>query len=235
MKNNFLILILFAVAVGFVACKSESKAGAAGTETSKANTAAKAGEEVLQERTTKSVATLYDMDVTNTTVSWKANKKIGSGHSGTFNASMGRLAYDQGRVVAGEVNIDMKSIAVTDDMGADMKGKLLGHLQTGDFFEIEKFPSAQFVFQKIQPETDASNGYNYTIAGPLTIKGVSKPVTIPANIDVQSGKIVVNSPVFTINRTDWGINYGSGILGTAADKIIKDEVEMTINAVFLAR
>lgn len=233
MKNNLLILVLFASALAFFSCKSEPKAGS-DSKTAQVATPAGEGEEVVEQRTTHSVASLYDMDNANSTLTWKANKKIGGGHAGTFKPSMGRLAYDQGRVVAGEVTIDMNSLDVTDDMG-DMKAKLMGHLKADDFFGVEKFPSAKFQFQKIQPEVDGANGYNYTISGPLTMKGKSKMISVPANIDVQGSQIVVNTPVFTINRTDWGINYNSGILGTAADKIINDEVELSVNAVFLAR
>jgi len=234
MKNNLLILTLFVGVLTFFACKNESKVDGAGSTTSKVETPVGEGEELMEQRVTHSIANIYEMDNANSTLTWKANKKIGGGHSGTFKPSMGRLAYDQGRVVAGEVTMDMKSMNVTDDMG-DMKAKLMGHLNSDDFFAVDKFPSAKFMFQKIQPEKDGSNGYNYTISGPLTMKGKSKIISVPANIDVQSDKIVVNTPVFTINRTDWGINYNSGILGTAADKIINDEVELSVNAVFLPR
>lgn len=235
MKNNLLILILFAGTLAFQACNNEPKtAGNDSSKTADVETPVSDGEEVLEQRVTHSVATLYDMDNDNSTISWKANKKLGGGHAGTFKPSMGRLAYDQGRVVAGEVNVNMKSLDVTDDMGAG-KAKLVGHLSSADFFDIEKFPSAKFVFQKIQPEADGSNGYNYTISGPLTMKGITKIISVPANIDVQESRIAVNSPVFTINRTDWGINYNSALLGTVADKIINDEVEMSFTAVFLPR
>ena len=54
-------------------------------------------------------------------------------------------------------------------------------------------------------------------------------VTFDANINMGAGKVMAVTPSFTINRTNWGINYGSGIINTAKDKIINDEVAIVIN------
>ena len=71
----------------------------------------------------------------------------------------------------------------------------------------------------------------HEIEGNLTLKGITKGVKIPAHISITEGKVSAVTPAFTINRTEWGINYKSGVIGTAADKIINDEVGLVINLV----
>jgi polyisoprenoid-binding protein YceI len=68
-----------------------------------------------------------------------------------------------------------------------------------------------------------------SIVGDLTIKGITKSITIPANVAMAGDKISVVTPSFKINRTDWDVKYGSGLIGTAADKIIHDEIGLVLS------
>ena len=43
--------------------------------------------------------------------------------------------------------------------------------------------------------------------------------------------VKITTPEFTINRTEWGVNYNSGILGTVKDKLIADDVKLSITLV----
>jgi hypothetical protein len=54
-------------------------------------------------------------------------------------------------------------------------------------------------------------------------------------VSVQDGGVQAKTAAFTINRTEWGINYGSGIIGTAKDKIIHDEVGLNISLMATAK
>ena len=108
------------------------------------------------------------------------------------------------------------------------KEDLEGHLKTGDFFETEKFPTGQFVITKVAPASGQPN-VTHNITGNLTLKGVTKSVTFPANVIAAGNKISAVTPAFKINRTEWGIKYGSGLLGTPADKIIHDEIALVVN------
>jgi polyisoprenoid-binding protein YceI len=66
-------------------------------------------------------------------------------------------------------------------------------------------------------------GATHTVAGNLTLHGVTKSVTFPATIAVSPGVITVES-TFAINRKDFGINYAG-----AADNLIRDEVLLTLH------
>jgi len=116
---------------------------------------------------------------------------------------------------------------ISIDLEGEKKTKLEGHLKSPDFFAVEQHPVSTFVITaaelaKNQPST------THNVSGDLTIKETTKNITIPINISFVGNKILAASPAFTINRTEWGIIYNAGILGTAADKLIHDEVSLVI-------
>ncbi len=162
-------------------------------------------------------------DITDGQVQWTATK-VGGQHQGVVKVSGGNIAANNGKVSAGTVNIDMSSITVTDLKAGDGKEDLEGHLKTGDFFNIAAHPSATF---KVTSTT--GSGTSSSIIGDLTIKGITKSITVPANVVMAGDKISVVIPSFKINRTNWDVKYGSGLIGTAADKIIHDEIALVIN------
>lgn len=47
-------------------------------------------------------------------------------------------------------------------------------------------------------------------------------------MEVNGDKLVANSPTFPINRTQWDVNFRSGILGTAKDKLIDDNILLSL-------
>lgn len=229
MKNSISILTLFAFALIFASCGGDSANGA---DAPAAVTQAKEGEEIMEtKKVTNVMADLYQLDPNNSVLNWKGTKKIGGGHAGTMKLSAGRLAYIDHRIAAGEITVDVTSMATTDDMG-DKAASLNGHLKNEDFLDVGKYPTAKFVFQKIQPIEDPKDGFNYSVSGPLTLRGVTKVVSIPANVEVLDKKIHVTSPKFNINRTEFGIKYGSGLFGAVGDKVINDNVEMSFDVMF---
>jgi len=103
---------------------------------------------------------------------------------------------------------------------SDSEG-LTKHLQTGDFFEIEKFPKASFISTGIAPPP-GGNG-NYTVTGELVMRGVKKSITFPATIDVKGDEANVKAE-FSINRKDFGIVYAG-----KADDLIRDDVVLRLD------
>lgn len=73
------------------------------------------------------------------------------------------------------------------------------HLRTEDFLDAEKYPQIRFVSSAIQP---AESGY--LVSGALTIRDVTKHVTIPFTFE-NRGDGGVFKGAFTINRLDFGV------------------------------
>lgn len=164
--------------------------------------------------------------VTEGVVFWQGKKALGDPHNGTIKISDGELLVNQGRLLSGNITLDMGSIAVTNLNDAGEKRDLESHLKDKDFFEIKKFPRATFVITELLPSNLPA--FNWVVRGNLTIKDKTQPVNIPVKMTIEGDKLEASSATFPINRTQWGINFRSGTLGTAKDKVVEDVVPLSL-------
>ena len=168
----------------------------------------------------------YAVDASASSINWTGSKPTGN-HMGTVNITDGFLTATDSEITGGEFNLDMTSIAVTDLEG-DQKASLEGHLKTGDFFEVEKYPTGKFVITDVSAVAGNPN-VTHNITGNLTMRDQTKSVTIPAQIARRGDVISAIAPNFVIDRTQWGIQYNSpGLASTAKDKIINNEIGLNI-------
>ena len=176
-------------------------------------------------------ATVYTVDPAASSIAWTGGKLVGGDeHTGTLSITEGRLAVQGEAITAGDFVVDMNSLTVTDLDENSGKSKLEGHLKNEDFFEANTYPTSTFEITGVEAVT-GEPGVTHRLTGNLTMKGVAKQVTIPANVTVSGDRITANTPAFEIDRQQWGIQYGSGALGIAQDKIIKDEMVLEIDLV----
>ncbi|MGQ0540408.1 MAG: YceI family protein [Blastocatellia bacterium] len=143
--------------------------------------------------------------------------KVTGKHDGGFKQFTGTIDLVNGKPEESSVSVDIETASVFTDAGG-----LTEHLQTGDFFEVSKFPKASFKSTKIA--ADASKGTdNYIVTGDLELRGVKKSVSFPATIKVSDAEVAVNSE-FSINRKDFGIVYAG-----KADDLIRDDVVIKLD------
>jgi polyisoprenoid-binding protein YceI len=140
--------------------------------------------------------------------------KVTGHHDGGFKTFTGYFTVKDGVPVGNDhkVVIDMKSIFTDTD-------KLTGHLQTADFFDVEKYPQSTFDVTEIKKNADAS----YTVAGNFTIHGVTKNLTFPATVS-KDGETVRIASKFKINRKEFGLVYPG-----KPDDLIKDDVDISLD------
>ena len=156
----------------------------------------------------------YVITPQNSKVEFIGSKVTGS-HNGSFQKFNGEIDHIGDDPTKGHVRIDIDMSSInTDDP------KLTNHLKTPDFFDVAKFPQAQFVSTAIKAGGD--RGASHTVTGNLTLHGVTKAVTFPATITVTPDTATVDSN-FAINRKDFGIVYAG-----AADDLIRDDVVMKL-------
>jgi polyisoprenoid-binding protein YceI len=178
----------------------------------------------------------YVIDPSVSSIAWEGSKVAGK-HVGTINVSNGEFFMTGDNITGGSFTIDMNSIVVTDLKPGDGKEDLEGHLKgtasegQDDFFNVKNFPIATFSIVKSEP-LSGDDSATHAITGNLNLKGIAKSVTIKAKVAAQGDKIMVTTAPFTINRTDWGIKYGSAsFFDNLADKAINDNIGLTINAI----
>ena len=164
------------------------------------------------------------------TINWIGSKKVGSIHSGTLTVESGTFAAEGSKLKSGDFVIDMASLKNSDMAGSDQGRKLEGHLKSADFFDVANFPKASFSITSVADiNTDSAN---CNITGNLTLKGKTKSITFPALVVAKAdGTLEAISDKFSINRTDWGVVYGSGLTGAIGDKIINDDVQLRIKLI----
>lgn len=175
-------------------------------------------------------ATSLPVNTANSTLTWNA-KKFGGEHTGTVKLASGALDVNGRKLVGGTFEIDMTTITVTDVTDPGSNKKLTGHLQSDDFFSSEKHPTSTFKITKAAPIAKAKAGApNYTITGDMTIKGITHAVTFPAVVKI-AGNGAEAAAKIELDRTKWDIKYRSGMLGTAADKVIYDTFTIDLKLV----
>ncbi|HEX8383812.1 MAG TPA: YceI family protein [Sphingomonas sp.] len=164
----------------------------------------------------------YRVDTNHTQVTWSVNHLGFSMLQGQFGASGGQAVIDPARPAANkvEVTFDVSQMSVTSAPFAT-------HLKSKDFFDVAAHPTARFVSRSVAIRGDAA-----TVTGDLTIKGITKPVTLQATFvgagpNPRSKKTNFGfRATGTINRSDFG-------LGMAAPAV-SDRVALEINAAFEA-
>ena len=165
-------------------------------------------------------------------IMWQASKPTGT-HNGTINTSEGQIFVKDGKITSGSFTIDMTTITVLD-LAGDEKASLEAHLKgtesesAQDFFNTTKFPTGKFEITSVIDST-LENGANTLVKGNLTLLDVTKEIAIPVTVTVSDSIIVVVSPGFNINRTEWGIVYKSkNVFKEIGDKFINDEIALTL-------
>ncbi len=206
-KMKKLIVVLVLVGSVFAACKQK-----------KESVTTKAAEKVAV-----NVSELNNVDTTASVLTWKGTKPTGA-HNGNVMIKDGDLLVENGKVVGGEFVIDMTSIKVLD-IPADNEGngKLLGHLTSADFFDVAKYPTSKFVITNVEDKGDKIH-----VTGNLTVKDVTKSITIPATVNSDNGVTIFKSEAFMVNRAEFNVKYGSkSFFDNLKDKFIDDNMELS--------
>jgi polyisoprenoid-binding protein YceI len=122
----------------------------------------------LQSAPALAAPTTYEIDGLHTFPRFSYSHFGYSTQLSRFNRTTGKVVYDPAaRTASVDVTIDAKSV----DTGSDLFDE---HIQAEDFLDTQRFPTATFRSSKVKFEGDKP----VAIEGTLTIKGVSKPVTL---------------------------------------------------------
>ncbi|WP_027077766.1 YceI family protein [Maribacter antarcticus] len=163
-----------------------------------------------------------EVNISQSKVTWKAYKVTGE-HDGTIQLKSGHLEMDGKKLVGGEFEVDMTSIIVTDLAAGDGKEKLEGHLKSDDFFGVEKHTTAKLVFMSVEN----FNKNSYTVKGDLTIKGITKPITLVVSMFENKATATMK-----VDRSKFDVRYGSGsFFDDLGDKTIYDEFDLVVDLV----
>ena len=180
----------------------------------------------LIEKPTK--ATTYKVDTSKSELKWNGKKVTGE-HYGTIALKDGSFTLDGAKLTGGSFVADMNSIVVQDLTDKEFNGKLTGHLKSEDFFSVEKHPTASFVVTSATPK---SNGM-VDVAGNLTIKGITKPVSFPVAVTPSKEGAMVKGTI-VVDRSKYDMKFRSKSFFDAAtlgDKMVYDDFTIEVDLV----
>jgi polyisoprenoid-binding protein YceI len=142
--------------------------------------------------------------------------KVTGSHDGGFNEFSGKFRVADGQLA--DKGIDV--VIQTDSLWSD-NNRLTGHLKNEDFFDVAKYPTAKFASTAVEHSSDGA-----MITGDLTLHGVTKSITFPAQVQVSDNGVSLKSE-FSLNRFDFDIKYPG-----KQDDLIRKEVviKLEINA-----
>ena len=165
----------------------------------------------------------YALDAAHGKITWSVNHLGFSTYYGQFVNVQAELKLDPANPSASTLTA---TIPLTDvDSNSD---GLDTHLQTADFFDTANHPTATFVSRSITIDADDPNEAD--VLGDLTIRGVTRPVTMEVEFN-QAGPSMGNTYKVgfdgeaTIKRSEFGINY--------ALPAVSDEVKLHLEGEFV--
>lgn len=160
----------------------------------------------------------YTVDNKLSNLEW-TGKKVTGEHTGTIMVKEGTIMVENNMIKGGTILFDMNTINCTDLEG-EYKGKLEGHLQSEDFFNVSNHATSKL---EIKSAKKAKGEDTYDVTADLTIKGITHPISFPAVIKMENGKLVAIGTV-DVDRTKYSIKYGSGqFFEGLGDKMIYDD------------
>jgi polyisoprenoid-binding protein YceI len=108
-----------------------------------------------------------------------------------------------------------------------------GHLRSGDFFNTPEFPVIGFESKKVEGSPD-----DLTITGDLTIRGVTKPVTLKGEMsetitDPWGNKRTSLAVNGKISRAEWGLTWNQAL--EFGGMLVSDDVKLHVEAEAVAQ
>ncbi len=175
----------------------------------------------------------YRVDPAESTFEWAAKKPLIEGYidSGSIGITDGTVNVGTS-TADGVFSLDMNTLKV--GLTAKKPGQeeaLEKHLKSADFFDVAKYPTASFTIKSVTPATTTTAALTYVITGDLMMKGKKNSISFPAKIYL-AGDVLHAEAATEIDRTKWGITYGSGnFFKSLGDNLIDDMVAISFSVV----
>jgi polyisoprenoid-binding protein YceI len=169
----------------------------------------------------------YTLDPAHSRLGFVARHAMVTKVRGAFNDVTGTGSFDAADPSRShlEVTIQAKSI---DTRNEDRDA----HLRSNDFFDMDQYPEIRFVSTAVEPVDES----NYRVTGDLTIKGVTKPVTIDLEYtgfvqDPFGNQRLGLEGSVVVNRKDWGVSWNAAL--EAGGMLVSEKVtlELEVSAI----
>jgi polyisoprenoid-binding protein YceI len=171
--------------------------------------------------------TTYNVDNTHSEIGFSVRHMMFAKVRGQFKTWKATLAYDAAKPTSSTITVEIDTASIdTREAQRDT------HLRSGDFFDAEKFPKMTFTSKRLEP-----SGKSYKLVGDLTIRDVTKEVTLDVE-QTGSGKDPWGndrlgfSAKTSINRSDFGLKWNQAL--EAGGVLVSDKVDIEVEAQVVA-
>jgi polyisoprenoid-binding protein YceI len=169
----------------------------------------------------------YALDVSHSRLGFVARHAMVTKVRGAFNEFEGSAVIDGDDPTKSSVTITIQTDSI------DTRNKQRDdHIRTNDFLDIEHYPTITFVSTSIEHD----GGNDFQVTGDLTIRGVTKSVTLPLEFqgvvkDPWGNDRIGFDGSVVINRKDWGVNWNAALEAGGVLVSEKITLEFEISAV----
>ncbi|WP_432142058.1 YceI family protein [Streptomyces sp. bgisy084] len=165
----------------------------------------------------------YTIDPAHSTIGFTVRHAMVTNVRGAFGVYEGSLHLDGSEPARSTASLDV-TIASIDTGIADRDG----HLRSADFFDAETFPLMTFR----STAAERVGGDRYRLTGDLTLRDVTKPLTIDlefhgAATDVYGAERVGFEGSAEILRSDWGLTWNAAL--ETGGVMVSDKVKLTFD------
>jgi polyisoprenoid-binding protein YceI len=170
----------------------------------------------------------YTLDPTHSRLGFSTRHAMVTTVRGQFKDFTGEAVVDTANPAASNVVVNIKAESV-DTGVADRDG----HLRSADFFDVENYPEITFT------STDVSrDGDDWTIAGDLTIKDVTRPISIEFEANGSARDPFGNLRIgfegrTTISRKDWGLTWNAAL--ETGGLLVSDKIKLDFDISAIAK
>lgn len=169
----------------------------------------------------------YTLDAGHSRIGFVARHAMVTKVRGSFNEFQGSGYFDAENPANSRLALTIQAASI-DTRNADRDA----HLRSNDFLDMQHYPAITFVSTAVEQIDDE----HYRVTGDLTIKGVTKPVTIElefagAAVDPYGNQRIGLEGSVTINRKDFGVSWNAPM--EAGGVLVSDKVvlEFEVSAI----
>ncbi|EHI11778.1 YceI family protein [Mycolicibacterium thermoresistibile] len=168
---------------------------------------------------TRLSAGTWNIDPVHSTVGFSVRHLMVSKVRGTFDRFNGAIEVAEDGTASVRAEIDIDSINTRNEQRD-------AHLKSAEFFDVANHPTATFVSTGLRRD-----GEDYLLDGDLTIKGITRPVTLEmqfngVNPGMGQGEVAGFEASVVLNRRDFGIDIDTPL--ETGGVVVGDKVTVTL-------
>lgn len=172
------------------------------------------------------MTTRWNIDVSHSGIHFTIRHLVFSKVRGLFSRWQGAIDLDDADPTRSRVDVGIEAASIDT-----REPKRDDHLRSPDFFDVNRFPELRFVSTRIEKNSD-----RYALHGDLTIRDVTRPITLDAEIlggvrDPWGNERMSFSARASLDRRDFGLTWNQALEAGGLVVGEKVEIELEIEAI----